>query len=413
LIAAPDLTTVGVFMRLASLGSTMNCRALLLRLVALCALALSAQNGHAEKRALVVGTNAYDNLGSLDTAVNDAKAIGETLRAAGFSVVPLTDATRAKFGEKWREFLSSLQQEDLAIVHFAGHGIQVDGALYLLLKDTPGVDAGESKLLEGSINFYEAVQQVLERRPAKSIFIVDACRESPFSKKATARFGQQRGMALLEVIQGTFLLYSAGPGETALDGLTPKATNSVYTSRLVPLLKIKDLGLNAIATRVRVQVEEDARSVDHQQVPAYIDGIRGGQYYWDRLESSEKAPGPDARITSSTVIRLQGFASWDSNCQSRPAPRITTVTRPKFGKVLTRFESFTAGETQVGTVACRNTPQKGIAVYYVIDDAYRDSTAVDSVQFTVKHWSISPSVSVTETYNVDLAAKLSTRITGR
>jgi hypothetical protein len=395
-------------------GSAVKISARLFRLaMALCAFALLAQASHAEKRAFVVGINVYDNEDPLDTAVNDAKAIGETLRATGFAVTQVTDATRAQFGEKWREFLNALQPGELAVVHFAGHGIQIDGALFLILKDSPAASAGESAFLEGSVNFYQIVQELQARRPARAIYIVDACRVNPFAKAPKARFGQQRGMALLEVIHGTFLLYSAGPGETAIDRLNQKDANSLYASRLLPLLKTKDLGLNAIATRVRALVEEDARSVKHRQVPAYIDGIIGGQYYWDRLEPSGKALGPDGRITSSTVIRLQGFASWDANCQSRPAPRITTVARPRYGKILTRFESFTAGDTQVGTVSCKNTPQNGIAVYYVIDDAHRDSTAVDSVQLTVKHWSVSPSVSATETYNVDLATKVSTRVTAK
>ena len=307
--------------------------ALLLRLaLAVCALALLAQVSHAEKRAFVVGGNIYDNLPPLRTAVNDAKAMDETLRAAGFTVTTLIDATRSQFGDRWREFLNALQPGDLVLVHFAGHGIQVDGGLYLLLKDTPSVNAGEGKFLEGSINFYEFVQELHAREPAKSIFIIDACRNSPFDKSPKARFGQQLGLVVLDVIYGTFLLYSAGPGQMALDQLNTTAANSVYASRLLPLLKTKDLGLHAIATRIRVQVEEDARSLEnHQQVPAYVDGIRGGLYNWDRLEPSEKPISPDARITSSTVIRLQGFASWDTNCQSRPAPasrRSPAAARP-------------------------------------------------------------------------------------
>lgn len=396
-------------------GDAVKASALLLRLaLAVCALALLAQESRAEKRAFVVGTNIYDNVGRLQTAVNDAKAMDETLRAAGYTVTILLDATRAQFADKWREFLNSLQPGDLVLVHFAGHGIQVDGGLYLLLKDTPSINAGEGKFLEGSIDFYEFVQELQAREPAKSIFIVDACRNSPFDKSPKARFGQQKGLVVLDVIYGTFLLYSAGPGQMALDQLDTKSANSVYASRLLPLLKTKDLGLNAIATRLRVQVEEDARTLDnHQQVPAYVDGIRGGQYHWDRLEPSEKPLSADARITSSTVIRLQGFASWDTNCQSRPAPRITTVSLPRHGRIITRFESFIGGETQVGTVSCKDTPQKGIAAYYVIDDAFKDSTQVDKVQLAVKHWSVTPSVSVTESFNVDLANKTVTRVTAK
>jgi hypothetical protein len=173
--------------------------------------------------------------------------------------------------------------------------------------------------------------------------------------------------------------------------------------RLLPLLKTKDLGLVDIATRVRVQVEEDVRP--HPQTPAYIDGIKGGQYQWDRLAPTDKAPPPDKTITSKTVLRLGGFASWDENCQSRPAPRITTVSRPRYGRIFTRFEAFIAGGTHLGAVSCDGTTQKGVAVYYAIDDAHKDSRMAYSVEVLVKHWSISPSGEVPVTFRIDLATR--------
>ena len=396
---------------------------LFLRLViASCMLALP-QAGNAENRAFLAGINAYDEKkggwGRLETAVNDVKGLEEVLRAAKFSVVRATDATHAEFGKKWDEYLNSLQPGDLAIFYFGGHGFQVDGVNYLVLKDTPGPAAGETALLQASLNFHELMEQLGNRRPAKTVYILDSCRESPLpGKAAKAPSGQLRGFAIGEMVYGTFVLYSAGPGQIALDELDNdrgKAVNSPYMRRLLPLLKTKDLGLNDIATRVRVLVEADTRaqSPPHEQTPAYIDGIRGGQYHWDRLAPTDKAPALDATITSATVIRLGGFASWDENCQPRPAPRIATAARPRYGRILTRFESFTAGGAHLGAASCVGTPQKGVGVYYAIDDAHKQNSAVDNVKFTVKHWSVSPSGEVTETFSIDLATRQSRRTTGR
>jgi hypothetical protein len=400
----------------------MRCSLLLVRfLIASCVLWLP-QPGNAENRAFVAGINAYDEKmgwGRLQTAVNDANALEEVLRAAKFTVARAADATYAEFGKQWDAYLNSLQPGDLAVFYFGGHGFQVDGVNYLVLKDTPGPAAGETALLQASLNFHELMEQLQNRRPAKTVYILDSCRESPLpGKAAKAASGQLRGFAIGEVVYGTFVLYSAGPGQIALDELDSdrgKAVNSPYMRRLLPLLKAKDLGLNDIATRVRVMVEGDTRAQTppHEQTPAYIDGIRGGRYYWDRLAPTDKAPALDATVTSSTVLRLGGFASWDENCQPRPAPRIATVSRPRHGRILTRFESFTAGGAHLGSASCVGTPQRGVAVYYAIDDAHTQSAAVDTVRFAVKHWSVSPSGEVTETYSIDLATKHSRRITGR
>jgi len=390
---------------------------LLRGIAVVCAVALLSQPSHAESRAFVVGINDYSKWPRLRTAVNDAKSVEEMLRAANFTVMRVTDVTIPQFGEKWQEFLSSIKAGDLAFVYFAGHGYQIDGANYLVLKDTPTGEVGEEVIIQASFNFHELMQQLQERQPAKTIYILDACRTSPVQGKgASSRFRQLRGFALGEEVAGTFVLYSAGPGQEALDYLQDaNEANSVYARRLLMLLKTKDLGLDAIAVRVRTQVEEDARSISppHLQVPAYIDGIRRGQYLWSRLEESDKAIGPDARITSGTVVRLGGFATWDDNCQTRPAPRIAVTGRPRYGRIITRFEMFTIGGAHAGTASCTNTSQKGIAVYYGIDDAHRGSTAVDRVQLTVKHWAISPSVEIPETFTIDLATKNSSRTTGR
>jgi hypothetical protein len=384
---------------------------------------LPPREGHAESRAFVAALDAYDTNDTwepLRTAVKDATALEEVLRAAKFQVTRATDVTLADFSKRWEEFLNSLQPDDLAFFYFAGHGFQVDGVNFLVLKDSPAPPpaATEAAHVQGALNFYELMQQVQLRRPARSVFILDACRTSPGpGSKASARFGQLRGFAVGEEVYGTFVMFSAGSGQSALDSLLrdgDKPVNSVYARRLLPLLKRADAGLNQIATSVRTQVEQDARSdtPPFEQSPAYIDGIKGGQYRWDRLGPAEKAPPADKTVTSATVMRLGGFATWDENCQSLPAPRIATVSRPRFGRIFTRFELFTAGGTQVG-ISCEGTQQKGVGVYYAIDDAHKNATAVDSVQLTVKHWSVSPAAEVSETFSIDLSTRIIRNTTER
>jgi hypothetical protein len=393
----------------------MKASALLIASTFACAGLALPQASQADKKALVVGIDAYANLPKLSTAVKDASAVAKALQAANFAVVTLSEATVPHFADKWREFVDSLRAGDIAAFYFAGHGLQVDGANYLVLKDTPGVDAGGAAILQGSLNFYELMEQLEARQVAATLYILDACRVSPLKfTGAKASLGQARGLARIESVYGAFVMYSAGPDEEALDFLADagKEANSVYARRLLPLLANKDLSLIEIAKRVQVQVEEDARAVGHKQRPAYFDGIIG-QYYLNQVQPSGKPLGPAERIAGNSIVRLGGFATWDDNCQSRPAPRITAATAPRYGRVVTRYEAFTIAGKHFGGASCDGSAQKGVGVYYVIDDAYKESTAIESIAFTVKHWSVSPSATMSESYDVDLATKYAKRIVGR
>jgi len=380
---------------------------------ACCALSLGPPC-FAEQRAFVVGINSYAAMPPLRTAINDATAISEALSTLGFAVTTVKDPGQAEFSESWRMFRNSLKVGDAAAFYFAGHGLQIDGANYLLLKDSPGPDGGEKGVLDTAVDFFEVMQQLELRGVTASLYILDACRNNPISEtRVKADRGQARGLARVESAYGAFVMYSAGPDEEALDYLRDEGgeINSVYVRRLLPLLASADLSLVDIAKRVQIQVDEDARSISRSQRPAYFDGIIG-QFYLNRFQGGGKPLQPSERIVADNVVRLAAFATWDSNCQSRPPPRIRVVEMPRYGRILTRSESVTIDATQFGN-ACDKSTQKANGVYYVIDDTNTDTTAVDAVKVEVKHWSVSPATTVVETFEIDLATRFSKRTTKR
>jgi len=395
---------------LAQVNRSVNKRLLLACLTALLIMGLPRVSC-AEKRAFAVGTDHYRALNPLRTAIADATAISAVLNDLGFRVELLKDPDRAEFDRSWSAFLSTLQPGDIAAFYFAGHGLQVDGANYLLPKDTPGLDAGDTAILENALNFHEVMEQLEARRLATTLYILDACRDNPFepdgAKRAKSTLGLTKGLAPIESVYGAFVMYSAGPDEEATDALDEKDANSVYVRRLLPLLKTANLSLVDIAKRVQVQVEEDARTIAARQRPAYFDGIVG-QYYLGELAG--RTLGPADRIPGDNVVRVGAFATWDSNCKSRPAPRISVTSQPRYGKIITRFETFVVGGLHFGN-PCEKTTQRGVGVYYVIDDANAESTAVDKVQFAVKHWSVAPPTTVNESFEIDLATRYGRRTT--
>ena len=371
----------------------------------------------AEKRAFVVGINAYTNVAALKKAVPDAVSMAKTLEADGFKVSHFDDVTLSEFNERWGDFLSSVSAGDSVAFYFAGHGVQVDTLNYLLPKGVPGIEAGQTALLDKAINFHELMERLQARQPGVALYILDACRDDPFKgKRGKGTLGQSKGLARLESVFNTFVMYSAGPDEAAYEANpTVERPNSVYVHQLVPLLAKADTSLLETAKDVQAAVFAETKTFPNgalPQRPTYFDGIIG-QYYLARgadaalagLQADGKKP-----VTGDNIVRLGAFATWDGNCQPRPAPRITVTSPPKLGHILLRFEGFGAAAKHFGA-ACEKSKQRGIAVYYVVDEPNRESTAVDRVKLSVKHWSTAPVTTVDEAFEVDLATRYSKRTT--
>ena len=105
----------------------------------------------AEKRvALVIGNNDYRNVPKLQKAVNDARAMGDTLKKLGFEVMVAENQTRQGFTESLLAFDNAVEQGDTAFFFFAGHGFEIAGQNYLLPTDIPAATAGQVDLVRES-----------------------------------------------------------------------------------------------------------------------------------------------------------------------------------------------------------------------------------------------------------------------
>jgi hypothetical protein len=103
---------------------------------------LSCEPAFAEKRvALIIGNSAYQNAPQLPNPVNDAALMSETFKSAGFDVVDFRhDLSALETRRVLREFADRAQDADIAVVYYAGHGIEVDGTNYLS-RSMPGSNA--------------------------------------------------------------------------------------------------------------------------------------------------------------------------------------------------------------------------------------------------------------------------------
>src|SRR5205823_14261309 len=137
---------------------------------------------------------------------------------------------------------------------------------------------GEDDLLKGeAIGLSRLLDDLRGRRPKMSLLILDACRDNPFPQPGGRSVGGSRGLTRVDAPEGTFVMFSAGTGEAALDRLSDADgdANSVYTRRLLPLITQPGLSLPDLAQEVRRQVRELAATVKHRQTPAYYDEVVG------------------------------------------------------------------------------------------------------------------------------------------
>ena len=115
------------------------------------------------------------------------------------------------------------------------------------------------------------------------------------------------GLARMDAPTGTFIMYSAGAGETALDRLPgddPDKVNSVYTRKLLPLVKTPGLPLHELARQLRLEVHDLAAAVPHVQQPAYYDGLIG-KFCLAGCEASSSVPAPKTVSSLPAVMPVQ------------------------------------------------------------------------------------------------------------
>jgi hypothetical protein len=305
---------------------------------------LASQALAAKRVAFVVGIDAYDNLPAqhqLRKAVNDAHALGETLQGLGYQVVSADNADRRGFNENWQKFLSLIEPGDEAAFFFASHGIEIAGQNYLLPRDVPKPQSGEASLVKNeSLSVTQLLSDLQEEGPRVSLVILDACRDNPFAADGTRSVGGTRGLARVEAPEGTFVMYSAGAGQTALDRLSDSDdnANSVFTRSLVPLVKTPGLGLQEIALKLREQVVALANSAGHKQTPAYYDQVIG-RFCVAGCEAPQQPPAPpvlaDTKPVAAAAPVAQPAATPPQDDGSPPAPaKVNAKAEEKVAAIL-------------------------------------------------------------------------------
>src|SRR2546423_501674 len=247
----------------------------------------------AEKRvALVLGNSNYQNVAPLANPVNDSARIASTLKDAGFDVVDSRrDLPAAETRRALRDFADRARDADIAVVYYAGHGIEVDGTNYLI-----PVDARLERDTDVYDEAFSLDRVLLAIEPAKRLrlVILDACRDNPFAKTmkrtvASREIGQ--GLAKVEPTSPNMLIaYSAKAGSTALDG---DAKNSPFTMALAKHLTTPGLDVRRAFGFVR---DEVLKTTSYRQEPFVYGSPRGEDGPVGPVKGPGAAPAPQSDL---------------------------------------------------------------------------------------------------------------------
>jgi TPR repeat protein len=226
--------------------------------------------------ALVIGNSNYVNEPHLVNPSRDAQAVAAALKQAGFqSVTLITDADVATLNHALHDFQDQALGADVAVLYYAGHGMEMNGTNYLIPVD--------AKLQTDRDLSYEAVTQDLAQQAAGgakllSLVVLDACRDNPFASQMTITSGGQRsisrGLAPVnedDLSANSIIEYAAQSGTTASDG-DPSAGHSPFAAAFIHHIPEPGVEITLLFGKVRDDVW---KATNEQQRPASY-GSHGG-----------------------------------------------------------------------------------------------------------------------------------------
>ncbi|HWV83041.1 MAG TPA: caspase family protein [Hyphomicrobiaceae bacterium] len=225
--------------------------------------AIAASAEAATRRAFIVGNSAYQFTSVLPNPVSDAQDMAARLRDLGWDVTVQLDVSRAEMLKAFASFTQQLQSDDMSLVYFAGHALQMGGENYLAPVDAR-IESEEG--VKRQFVPLNALLADLSRLSRTRIVILDACRDNPFAEGIAAggktrSLGAVKGLARVYAGVGSFIVYSTQPGNVALDG---SGRNSPFTRALLEYMPLAGADVHAVMRRVRAAVQQETNEA---QIP--------------------------------------------------------------------------------------------------------------------------------------------------
>ena len=214
--------------------------------------------GPEQRVALVIGNSNYQNTQALPNPDNDAQSMAQFLNSAGFEVIAATDLSQNDMIRVVQDFSAKVAARGpntVAMVYYAGHGVQLAGENYLIPVDAK--ISTPDDLASNAVRLVD-VMATLQAIPSRlRIVVLDACRNNPFPNIDDAG----RGLAIVDAPAGSIVGYSTAPGAEALDG---SGGHSPYTSAFLRLAHEPNQPIETLFKRIRLEVNN---ATDGVQTP--------------------------------------------------------------------------------------------------------------------------------------------------
>jgi uncharacterized caspase-like protein len=336
---SPGTTATSRSLRVIAAGAAFALLSLLSLLNAMPAHAAERTRGLAvteERIALVIGNAAY-RVDALDNPVNDARLVAQSLQQAGFEVSLRENLDRLALISALREFGNRLGENTIAVLYYAGHGLQLRDHNYMIPVDAEIHSEDEIPIAGLDLGFI--LGRMSTARSRINIVILDACRNNPFVGRSGTR---AQGLAQMDAPVGTLLAYATAPGKLAADG---SGGNGLYAAQLAKHMLTPGLPVEHVFKRVREAV---VRETHQQQVPWESSSLQGEFSF---------VPGiTTARVAAPDLEAAGELAFWNSiQASARPDEYRAYLRQYPNGRFAplaqTRLAAFTAGTTPAATAA--------------------------------------------------------------
>lgn len=265
-------------------------------LIALPALAAS------DRVALVIGMADYRHIEPLKNTRNDAEDLARTLEGIGFDVTLSQDATGAELRQTLDDFAFRSETADLALIYFAGHGVQVQGENYLIPVDA---DVKSNDDVQRQSLSLDTLMQAVDRARKMRIVILDSCRDNPLggvaglSQTSVSTGDASDGLAAANPDRGTLVAYAAKEGVVALDG---EGRNSPFAKALMEKMVVPGLEISLMFRQVRDMV---LRETGNYQEPHTYGSLTGIPFYLAGPPDGQSAPGLEDVVAAWSSVPLE------------------------------------------------------------------------------------------------------------
>ncbi|TDK46746.1 caspase family protein [Antarcticimicrobium luteum] len=238
--------------------------------------------------ALVIGNAAYSAVAPLDNPRNDAAAVAAALTRQGFTVLRGDDLGRIGMRDTLRKFRDMADRADIALVYYAGHGIEIGGTNYLVPVDARLEDERDAPLEMVDLDL--VLRQISGAHVMKMV-VLDACRNNPFVVRMQQSGGSRsvsQGLADLRTDQSdTLVAYAAAAGAITPDGT--EGGNSPFTAAFLAALDGPPADVRRVLGRVRDRMRQSVPGA----APFVYSSLGGGEYVINPA-SGGGAPQPAA-----------------------------------------------------------------------------------------------------------------------